>query len=100
MTWVQDIDSLYDFIGYVVVHAPDRFPVEDYLAPEEQMTLQKAFDELRHGLSLIDPEIADKDKSRRLSSLLEESLAAYRSGEMVKGAHLLQDLEGLIFKAD
>ncbi len=51
VTWVKDIDSLFDFIGYVVIYAPDRFPVEDYLAPGEQMTLAMAFDELRYGLT-------------------------------------------------
>lgn len=98
MAWVKDIDSLFDFIGYVVLYAPDRFPVEDYLAPGEQMTLAMAFDELRHGLSLVDPEVANEDKLRKLTSMLDESLAAYRSGDDVKGAHLLQDFEGLIFK--
>ena len=31
MTWVRDVSSLYDFIGYVVLRAPDHFPREDYL---------------------------------------------------------------------
>lgn len=98
MTWIKDIDSLYDFIGYVVIHAPDRFPTEDYLLPEQQMTIEKAFDELRRGLGFIDREVANEDKLRKLSSLLDESFAAYRSSDEVKGAHLLQDFEALIFK--
>lgn len=97
MIWVKDIDSLYDFIGYVVLGAPNEFPVEDFLPPDEQMNLEKAFEELRRGLGVIDLEVANERKLR-LSSLLDESLAAYRSGDDVKGAHLLQDFEALVFK--
>ena len=96
--WVRDIDSFYDFIGYVVLHAPGRFPVEDYLLPEQQMNLDKAFVELRNGLDIVDPKVADENKKRRLGALLEESLAAYRSELDMKGAHLLQEFEAAIFK--
>ena len=45
--WIRDARSLSDFIGYVVIYAPDGFPEEDYLQPHEQMTLERAFDELK-----------------------------------------------------
>jgi hypothetical protein len=51
---IRDIDALYDFIGYVVVSAPDRFPKEDYLSDHEQMNLERAFAELRHGIALVE----------------------------------------------
>lgn len=98
MNCVNDIDSFYDFLGYVVIHAPDRFPIEDYLAFDKQMNLEKAFNELRLGFGLVDRAVADENKLRQLSSLLDEPLLAYRSGNDVKGAHLLQDIEALIFK--
>jgi len=98
MAWVRDIDSFYNFIGYVVLTAPNRFPVEDYLPPDEQMTLDRAFTELRQGLQLVDPEVADEKKRAKLSALLDDSLGAYRSGDEVTGARLLNDFEALIFK--
>ena len=98
MPWIRDIDSLYDFIGYVVLSAPNAFPEEDYLQPEEQMNLERAFEELRKGIDLIDPTMMDDAKHRRLLSLLEESLNSYQAGDEVNGAHLLQDFEALIFK--
>jgi hypothetical protein len=98
MRWVSDIDSLYDFIGYVVLRAPDRFPHEDYLSAGEQMNLEKAFAELRSGLELIDPEVADAGKRKVLSSLLDQALTAYKAGDEVRGAHLVQDFQDLIFK--
>lgn len=99
MAWVKDIDSLYDFLGYVVLRAPNRFPVEDYLPADEQMTLDKAFSEIRTGLSFIDPEVAGAEKRKTLLDLLDASYLAYQRGDDIKGAHLLQDLEGLIFKS-
>lgn len=98
MKWVKDIDSLYDFIGYVVLRAPNRFPKEDYLAESEQMTLDRAFLELSHGVELVEKDFPGADKDRGLSALLEQSLTHYRKGEEIAGAHLLQDLEELIFK--
>lgn len=98
MKWVTSIDALYDFIGYVVLSAPNSFPVEDYLPPEQQMTLEKAFDELRRGIELIEPDMADDAKRKHLASLLDQALAAYKAGEEFKGAHLVQDFQDLIFK--
>ena len=98
MAWVRDIDSFYNFIGYVINRAPNTFPVEDYLAPDEQLNLDRAFVELRHGVELMDAEIVDAQKREKLLSLLDDSIAAYRTGEDVKGAHLLHDFESLIFK--
>lgn len=98
MQWVRDIDSFHNFIGYVVVRAPDRFPIEDYLPPDQQMNLDRAFDELRRGLDLVEPEVADEEKKRGLSEILDASFAAYIAGDDAKGAHFLQDFEELIFK--
>jgi hypothetical protein len=94
--WVRDIDRLHDFIAYVVVHAPDNFPKEDYLKENEQMTLETAFEELRRGVQLRN--FAAADASCQLSAILDDALALYRTGEDVKGAHRIQDFERLIFK--
>ena len=99
MQWVRDINSLYNFIGYVVLRAPDQFPHEDYLAPDDQMNLARAFDELKHGIALVEQDFPGADQDRGLSVLLERSLASYREGDIVAGAHTLQDLQDLIFKA-
>jgi exonuclease VII small subunit len=98
MEWIKDINSLYDFIGYVVLRAPDRFPKEDFLSESEQMNLEKAFIELQNGIKLIEREFPGADKERGLSMLLERALASYRNGETVSGAHLLQEFEALVFK--
>jgi hypothetical protein len=98
MAWVRDVSSLYDFIGYVVLGAPDRFPRENYLSEEEQMNLEKAFDELRRGVAFVENDFPGADAARGLSLILDEALALYRAGNDVAGAHRLQDFEQLIFK--
>ena len=96
-SWIQDLNSLWDFIGYVVLCAPDAFPEEDYLQPEDQMNLERAFDELRNAMNLIKLSEMDDAKRSDALSLLEKSFNAYRVGDDVKGAHVLQDFQVLIF---
>ena len=88
--WIRDARTLWDFIGYVVIYAPDTFPVEDYLQPHEQMTLDRAFDELRHGLGLLQ---LPAPRAQALLVLLDTALQHYRGGDDVRGAHVLQDFE-------
>lgn len=82
-----------NMIGYVVLGAPDQFPVEDYLAPDEQMTLDKAFAQLRRGLPVAYDRIKDKDAIPKALELLEASYRAYESGDQRAGAFLLQDFD-------
>lgn len=98
MAWVRDINSLYNFIGYVVLRAPDNFPTEDYLPADQQMTLDRAFAELRNGVMLVKADAPDLPRLDDLEVVLDEALALYRRGETVHGAHRLQDFEAMIFK--
>ncbi|MCI3206444.1 MULTISPECIES: hypothetical protein [Pandoraea] len=95
---VNDVDSLYDFIGDVVLCAPDRFPVREYLTDDAQMNIEKAFVELRHGLNFVDFSATDKGKRERLESLLGDAFDAYSKGDEMLGAHLVQDFDDLIYK--
>ncbi len=98
MLKLRYIDDLYDFLGYVILSAPDNFPVEDFLAADDQMNLNKAFKQLRDGVEIAYPETFFPEKKPALYALLDRSLAAYRAGDDVASAHLLQDFEASIFK--
>src|SRR4051794_16685062 len=95
---VKNISALYNFIGYVVLCAPDHFPYEDYLDAADQMSLEKAFGELREAVQLIDAEVAPPKRRTHLYALLDQSLGAYRRRDVVSGAHLLQDFRNLVFE--
>jgi hypothetical protein len=70
MKWIKNLNGLYNFIGYVVLFAPDKFPKEDYLKPEEQMTLDKAMAELHKGLEFVEVEVVGADKKTELRNML------------------------------
>lgn len=99
MAWIRDINGLYNFIGYVVLCAPDNFPVRDYLTADQQMTLDRAFAELRHGVKLVMADAPDLPRINDLESVLDEALGLYRSGEIVRAAQRLHDFEAVIFKS-
>jgi len=84
--------------GYVVLRAPDHFPREDHLRPDEQITLQKVFHELRAGLDFVEEDFVRKTLKDSMRVLPDEAQAAYAAGKRHKGAHFLQDLEALVFK--
>jgi len=96
--WVRDINSLYDFISYVVVYAPNDFPSEDYLETHEQMTLDMAFSELRRGIPFVAESHPNPNIAKDLNLILDEAFQFYSLGDDVKGAHRVQDFEALIFK--
>ncbi|PPU49949.1 hypothetical protein XdyCFBP7245_22035 [Xanthomonas dyei] len=62
------------------------------------MNLDRAFAELRHGIELIEHDMADDAKRKHLASLLDQAFAAYKAGDELRGAHLVQDFQNLIFK--
>lgn len=97
MRWVRDLLGLYDFIAHVLLSAPDDFPVEDYRAPDDQLNLDRAFEELRNGLEFVAVSERDPAFHNRLRAVLDESLAAYRDGERKRGAYRLQDFQDMIF---
>lgn len=95
MTRIYNLDDLMNFLSYMVLYAPHDFPEEDYLKSSEQMTLERAFQVLNDGVSILRSSFRDKDFCNA-QNLLNESLEAYRAGDIVKGARLLQKLESVV----
>ena len=97
-TWVDSFEALIDFVSVVIVHAPDEFPREDYLDDSEQLNLDLAFQELHDGMQFVKERIKDKAVVLQLQNCLTASLTAYRAGDDVTGAHLLQALQRLLIE--
>jgi hypothetical protein len=95
---VETLAQLHDFIGYMVLSAPDCFPVEDFLQPDEQMTLDRAFEVLKASLVFVPAPAQFPAFHSILCNVLDEALAAYRAGDQWAGAHRLQDFQNLIFE--
>lgn len=98
---IKSVDDLWNHIAYVRGYAPNYFKVKDFLRPEEQMTLDRAFALLRDGVWVAYPEEQFEDKRQWLFGALDRALAAYRDGDEAAGATILQDdFEDAIFKVD
>jgi len=95
--WVSSIDDLYDFIAVVVLRAPDQFPKHDFLGADEQLNLDRAFEELHRGVELVGRDYPASELLASLGTMLDESLALYRAGNIVGGAHRLQDFQDAVF---
>jgi hypothetical protein len=96
--WVDDDRELFSFIKYVLLYAPDKFPSRDFLKPEEQLNLDRAFDELNRGLQFLpERQRGDSVLMQQLKRLLADSLQAYKKGEDVRGGQLLNEFDLLAF---
>lgn len=98
MLKIESVDDLWNFIAYVTLYAPDEFPTEDFLPVDEQMDLGRAFEQLRRGVEIAYPEPSFSEKRAALNGLLDQSYAAFTSGEEAKAAFLLKDFQDGIFK--
>ena len=80
-----------------VLCAPDRFSVEDYLDDDEQLTLETAYRDLNYGMQFVAKKVKKPEIVAQVQQMLDDSLALYKKGDRVKGSHLLQDLEDIVF---
>jgi hypothetical protein len=94
--WVDDFTSLVEFFSMVIVCAPDNFFKEDYLTDDQQLTLDSAFAELRHGVQYAEPRIADKAVVAQIYEGLDSALAAYHAGQQLEGARQVLEVEKLV----
>lgn len=95
---MKTVDDLWDHIAYVMGYAPDRFPHEDFLSQDEQMNLDRAFDQLRQGVEIAYPEPSYEAKRALLNGILDRSYAAYKSNDDITAGHLLNEFQDNIFK--
>lgn len=95
---MESVEDLWNHIAYVMGYAPDNFPYEDFLDEEQQMNLNRAFDQLRKGIDIAYPEPAYESKRTLLNGILDRSYAAYKSNDEIAAGHLLNEFQDNIFK--
>ena len=69
----SDLHGFKDFVSMVITCAPDLFLPYDWLEPDEQLNLDRAFDGLRYGLHLTTNENGESPKVVRCRALVEEA---------------------------
>lgn len=97
---MKSVDDLWEHIAYVMAYAPDHFPYRDFVSEDQQMNLERAFDQLREGVIIAYPEAAYADKRNTLNSILDRSYAAYKSNDEFSAGHLLNEFQDNIFKTE
>ena len=93
------MEPVLEILELVIVHAPDEFPEEDFLEPEEQLTLDMAFKELHVGVNLLSAKRVSEARRNELRKLLQQAHDKYLEGRDVEAAYILQELEAIAFKA-
>jgi hypothetical protein len=92
---VSHFEAYVDFISYVLISAATEFTPQTFLAPEEQTNLENAFQTLFNKFPLVARRLRTPAAAPELKRLLQSSLEAYRSGDVLRGGHILQE-----FRAD
>jgi hypothetical protein len=97
---VDSVEDLWNHIAYVLICAPDEFPHEDFLPDDQQMNLDRAFEQLRQGVEIAYPEAEFAVKRALLHGILDRSYKLYLAGEAVPAGHLLNEFQDNIFKSE
>lgn len=92
----EDLHAFKDFIVEVIAGAPDDFMEMDWLLPDEQLNLERAFVGLRYGLQLTAAEKGDSELLATCRGLVETAYANYQAGDEVAGQAKLEEMEALI----
>ena len=90
--WVTTRNELREFLSYVLVFAPDRFPEEDYLEAHEQMDLSRALEQLTTALRFV-----NEAEKLVATKLLENARKAYAAGDILTGSSTLLELQRQLF---
>ncbi len=94
----SDLHSFKDYVVWVQTGASTKFPVEEWASPDDQMTLDLAFEGLRLGLKMAVEEKGERAEFTRGRALVEEAYAAYRDGNVRDGFFKLEELQKLLKK--
>jgi hypothetical protein len=95
---MESVDDLWNHIAYVMAYAPTSFPYRDFIPADQQMNLDRAFDQLRTGVNIAYPEASFADKRASLFNLLDQAYAAYKEENEIRAGHILNEFQGGIFK--
>jgi hypothetical protein len=91
-----DLNGLKDFVSMVISCAPDLFIPYDWLPPEQQLTLERAFAGIRFGLDLMKRDGRDPAIVLLCHELVEEACALYQAGQDHAGQKKLEEMEKLL----
>jgi len=93
-----DLHSFKDYVVFVQTCAPDRFRPREGVDPNEQWTLELAFEGLRRGLLMASEEKGERPAFAECRSLVEDAFTHYREGRIREGFFKLEEVQKLLRK--
>ena len=93
-----DLHSYKDYVVFVQTYSPDRFRPREGFGPDEQWTLDLAFDGLRLGLRMAAEEKGPLPAFNTCNQLVEDAYVHYRVGRMRDGFFKLEEMQKLLKK--
>lgn len=94
----SDLHSFKDYVVWVQTCASTQFRAEEWASPDDQMTLDLAFEGLRLGLEMATKEKGERDEFVMGRALVEDAYAAYRDGRIRDGFFKLEELRKVLRK--
>ena len=94
----SDLHSFKDYVGFVQLSLPNRFPRREGAAASAQWTPDLAFDGLRLGLDMAVQEKGERIEFAESRRLVEEAYNAYKSGDIRSGFAKLEQVQKLLRK--
>jgi len=83
----RTVGELNDYLAFILLSAPSNFPAW------RKVDLESAFAQLSISVDACADELGGPARVREIKQQAADSLAAYQRGDVVKGAHILQDIK-------
>src|SRR5262249_39001871 len=93
-----DLHSFKDYVVFVQTCLPDTFPPRERVGPDEQWTMDLAFEGLRYGLRLVIEEKGDRPVFAECRKLVDQADENYRAGRIREGFFELEEVQKLLKK--
>jgi hypothetical protein len=98
MSWRHELSVLKDTIAYVMAGAPGSFPYREYLPSDQQMNLDRAFDQVREQFDKVSKSCGDTPEMDECRKGIENAYQCYREGDTKAGLLKIQDVLHLLMR--
>lgn len=89
----HDIHGFKDFVSMVALCAPNHFLYQPWRAPDDQLTLEKAFASLEYGFRLIALRFGEESEIiKTCQQLAHDAYLQYTAGNLASGRELMNKL--------
>lgn len=97
----ESLGEYHDFWATIILCAPDQFPEYDWDVPprDQAQRLEEAFADLHAGAHFAEKKLKSSRLIGVFRELLRMSHEAYLDGDGMRGAHVLQEAEGMIWRS-